>query len=462
MRKMKIGLLPLFIKLYDDIARDNYRNNLEPFYATLVRKFESRGVEVVTSDFCRLKEEFAQTVKKFEDANVDCIVTIHTAYSPSLESVEALTGTSLPIVVLDTTLDYDFSDKQEQKQISFNHGIHGVMDMCNLLKRGGKEYAIAAGHYENSDVIDRCVGFVKAAAAVKALRGSRVGTIGGSFDGMGDFLVADEEIKNTFGAEVVYGKTQEVAAIAASVTDEEIAEEIASYKNDFEQIGPASDEALKNTARCCLAVRKWIEKNDLNAFTVNFLKIGNSAGINVMPFIEACRSMARGIGYAGEGDVLTAAIVGALLQSFKETSFVEIFCPDWKGNTLLISHMGEMNYNLCAGRPEMKEINFIFGQDAENPVVAYGCYKPGKAVFANIFRDEKGFCLLSAPVEMIGETTDNFKGKIRGWFKPEMPIGEFLEKISYAGVTHHSLMIYGAEVEQIEYFGRLLGLNIVK
>ncbi len=459
---MKIGLLPLFIKLYDDIARDNYRNRLEPFYATLTEKFKGYGVEVVTCDFCRLKEEFAQAVKMFEEADVDCLVTVHMAYSPSLESVDALSATKLPIVILDTTETYDFSPAQEQKEISFCHGIHGVMDMCNLLKRRGKDYAIAAGHYENSDVFDRCLGFVKAATAVKALSGSKVGTIGGSFDGMGDFLVSDEEIKDTFGAEVVYGNTEEVAAIAAAITDEEIASEIASYYNDFELIGPASDEALANTARCCLAVRRWIAEKGLNAFTVNFLKIGNSAGINVMPFIEACKEMARGIGYAGEGDVLTAAIVGALMQGFPATSFVEIFCPDWKGDTLLISHMGEMNFALCEGKPEMKEINFIFGQDAENPVVAYGCYKSGKAVFANIFRDEEGFCLLCAPVEMQAETTDNFKGKIRGWIKPEMPIARFLEKISYAGVTHHSVLVYDAELEQIEYFGRLLGLKIIE
>ncbi len=459
---MKIGLLPLFIKLYDDIAYDNYHGRLDPFYAELVKKFEERGVEVVPNAFCRLKDEFAAAVEKFEREAVDCIVTIHTAYSPSLESIDALAGTSLPIVILDTTVDYDFSDKQEQKEISFCHGIHGVMDMCNLLKRRGKAYAIAAGHYEKSDVIDRCLGYVKAALAAGAIRGSRVGTIGGSFDGMGDFLVSDEEIKSTFDVDVVYGNTERVAALAASVTEEELAAEIATYRDEFELIGPASDNAMCNTARACLAVRKWIAEEGLAAFTVNFLKIGNSAGINVMPFIEACREMARGIGYAGEGDVLTAAIVGALMQGFKETSFVEIFCPDWQGDRLLISHMGEMNHALCAGKPEMKEINFIFGQDAENPVVAYGCYKSGSAVFANVFRDEAGFCLLCAPVEMVAETTDNFKGKIRGWFKPEIPVSEFLEKLGYAGVTHHSVMIYDATVEQIEYFGRLLGLKIVK
>ncbi len=459
---MKIGLLPLFIKLYDDIARDNYRNNLEPFYAKIANKFKESGVEVVTSDFCRLKEEFASAVKMFEDADVDCIVTVHMAYSPSLESVDALSKTALPIVILDTTETYDFSDKQENRFISFCHGIHGVMDMCNLLKRSGKQYAIAAGHFENSDVFERCLGYVRAAKAVKSIKGSKVGTIGGSFDGMGDFLVSDEEIKETFGVDVVYGNTEEVARIAASVTSEEIESEIEVYRRDFELIGPASDEALRNTARCCLAVRKWIEKNGLDAFTVNFLKIGNSAGINVMPFIEACKQMARGTGYAGEGDVLTAAIVGALMQGFKDTSFVELFCPDWKGNTLLISHMGEMNFNLAAGKPEMKEINFIFGQDAENPVVAYGCYKSGRAVFANIFRDEEGFCMICAPVSMVAEETDNFKGKIRGWVKPELPISEFLEKISYAGVTHHSVLVYDARVEELEYFGRLLGLRIIE
>ena len=54
--------------------------------------------------------------------------------------------------------------------------------------------------------------------------------------------------------------------------------------------------------------------------------------------------MQRGVGYAGEGDAFTASLVGALLKNYKETSFVEIFCPDWKNDALFISHMGEMNY----------------------------------------------------------------------------------------------------------------------
>ncbi len=458
---MKIGLLPLYIKLYDDVARSIYRPTLDPFYASIAKRFEDNGVTVVTSEFCRLKEEFDAAVKNFEDNGVDCIVTIHMAYSPSLESVEALTKTALPIVVFDTTPTEDFSDQQDAGEISFCHGIHGVMDMCNLLKRANKPYAIAAGHFDNSDAFDRCLGFVKAAKAANALKGSKVGSIGGSFEGMGDFLVSNEEMKNAFDTEIVYGDPAELAQMVKDVPADEVAAEVASYKNDYEMVGDVSEETLVNTAKNCLAVRKWIAKYGLNAFSVNFLKIGNSAGLNVMPFVEACKQMANGVGYAGEGDVLTASIVGALMQGYKDTSFVEIFCPDWKNNTLFISHMGEMNANLCASKPEMKEINFIYGQDADNPVVGYACYKSGKAVFANVYRDANGFCLLCAPMTVTAETTDHFKGSVRGWLKPEMETGKFLEKISYAGATHHSVLVYDAEPEQIEFFGKLLGLNVI-
>ncbi len=458
---MKIGLLPLYIKLYDDCEWETYHVRLDPFYKTVVQKFEAMGLEVVSSEFCRLKDEFDATVKRFEKEQVDCIVTLHMAYSPSLESVDALVGTDLPIVVLDTTETFDFSDGQDQAEISFCHGIHGVMDMCNLLMRRGKPYAIAAGHYEESDVLERCVGYVKAAVAAKALSGLKVGSVGGSFAGMGDFIVTDEELKDALGAEVVYSDKDELCALAAAVTAEEIAEEVAAYKRDYREIRATSEEAFENTARACLAIRKWIEKHGLGAFTVNFLKIGAESGIYAMPFIEACKQMACGVGYAGEGDVLTASIVGALMHGYADSSFVEIFCPDWKGGRVFISHMGEMNMNLCADRPEMMETPFIYVENTQNPVVAYGCYKSGEAVFVNVYRDENGFCLLCAPVAVEAETTDNFAGNIRGWLRPACSTAEFLEKLSYAGVTHHSALVYGATAEQMAYFARLIGIQTV-
>jgi len=464
MEKIKVGFLPLYIKLYDDSGSGaKARPRLEPFAAKLAGQLADRGFEVMLSPFCRIKPEFDKAVADFEAAGCRAIVTWHAAYSPSLESIGALAGTKLPIVVLDTTETYAFGPDQDPGEISYCHGIHGVMDMCSMLHRHGKAFAIAAGHIEHSDVIDRAVGLLRASVAASSLEGSRTGSIGGSFDGMGDFLVSDEEMKSRFGVEIVYPENGELAGYKAEVRDSDVAAEMAAARAKYEPISEVTDEVLERTVRNDLAVRRWIEKNSLNAFTANFREIGNGTGLDIMPFMEACAAMKRGTGYAGEGDVLTASLVGALMQGYDEATFVEIFCPDWKGGSLMLSHMGEYNPNLVEGKESMIEMNFIYG-GAKNPVVSYGCYKSGDAVFLNLFQTKaEGFKLFISPVKMEAPApgTDNFKNKVRGWMRPCMPVADFLEALSFAGATHHSALVYGARVAEIEYFAKLLGLPFV-
>ena len=459
---MKIGFLPLYIKLYDDSGSP--RDRLEAFYESIAAAFEQKGIEVVRSPFCRIEPEFEAAVASFEAAGADCIVTWHAAYSPSLESSAVLARTSLPIVVMDTTETFDFSPEQDRGEISYCHGIHGVMDMCNLLTRNGKAFAIAAGHYPNSDVLDRVVGYIKAAKAATSLKGTKVGSVGESFKGMGDFLVSDKTMAERFGVTVVHADSAELKALAAGVSEADIAAEMAADAEGCTVVEPFSEECHKRTVKDCLTVRRWLDKNAIDAFTVNFLDIGPRNGLSTMPFMEACKAMTRGIGYAGEGDILTASITGALMRGFGDVSFIEIFCPDWKGNRVLLSHMGEVNYNLLTGKPELKEMNFIYGEDAKNPVVGYGCYKQGKAVFVNVFVDGNGeYSMVAAPVTMEEPNgVDKCAGQaVRGWMRTPIPVANFLEEISKAGVTHHSSLVYGATTDQLEFFGKLLGMKVI-
>ena len=460
MKKIKIGFLPLYIKLYDDCGFV-VRPRTEPFCEKLADALEGEGFDVVRSPFCSVKPEFEEAVSKFEREGCEVIVTWHAAYSPSLESIDALTKTRLPIVVLDTTETYDFSALQDPGEMNYCHGIHGVMDMTNMLRRAGKPYAIAAGHFPTDNVIERAAGYIRAAAGAYSLYGTKVGTIGGSFDGMGDFLISDGELKDVFGVEAVYSDGAELERYRNEVTEEEIEREIAYDAEHYEAISEIDEECHRKTVRNCLAVRRWIKEKDLSAFTVNFREIRPEAGLEIMPFMECCKAMARGVGYAGEGDVLTASITGALMRGFGDATFVEIFCPDWKGDTLYLSHMGEYNPNLVEGKEEMKKISFIFGE-ADDPVVGYGCYRAGDAIFANVFKDADGkYSMLIAPVTMEHNFDDNFVGTVRGWMRPEISVPEFLEAISEAGVTHHSSLIYGAEIEEVEFFAKVLGLRTV-
>lgn len=456
---MKIGLLPLYIKLYDETSPE-VRPRMEAFYEQVAAEFEQRNIKVAKAPFCRIKREFEAVVDNFEKAQVDAIVTLHIAYSPSLESIDALTGTRLPIVVLDTTETLEFGPMQDPGEVMFNHGIHGVMDLCSMLRRRGKEFAIAAGHYLESDCIDQVCGYVKAAAAASALQKAKVGLVGGAFEGMGDFAVDPQELKARFGITIETIDSAKLGKICGDITLEEISGEIAAQKETYDFASGIVEDAYQDSVRSCLALRKYIKENDYTAFSVNFLSVGQGKGIPSMPFLECCTAMARGIGYAGEGDGLTAAFTGALLSAYPETNFVEIFCPDWKNDLLYMSHMGEMNYRIADCKPVVcpAATNFTPGT---TPYMGYTRMKAGKGVYVNICRDQDDYRLFVAEAEMLDCQEDNFPNNMRGWMKPKnLSTAQFLEEHSRCGATHHSIFVYGATTQELQYFGKLLNMKI--
>ena len=458
MANIRIGYLPLYIKLYDD-SHPETRRPMEDYMHTLVGMLTSQGLEVVQAPVCRLKEEFDRAAETFIEQDVAAVITQHLAYSPSLESIDALQKAGVPVIVLDTTPDYSLREKAGYYDgIMPNHGIHGVQDMCNLLRRRGVEYYLCAGHALHSEVISQVAGLCRAAAAARAYRRARVGSVGGSFTGMGDFLVTDEEYKDKIGAQVFYMGRSEVDTYLSQVTDREIEEDMAFDASAF-TMEVTDQAAYREAVRSGLAVRKWAQANRLTALTVNFLTL-DICGLPKMPFAECCKAMARGMGYAGEGDVLTAGLVGALRSVYPDTTFTEMFCPDWKENLILLSHMGESNYTLSKWKPVMSTVPFNYNScgDTAAPFV---CFRPGQAVFVNVAPSRDGFSLAASEVELLdaGLEYGAYRYTNQGWMKPARPLPEFLKAFSEVGGTHHSALVYGADISEILAFGRMMGFE---
>src|SRR5512144_1601500 len=97
MASAKIGLLPLYLKLYDDLDDGTRRRRINEFPRQIAAELEKRGLQVVSAPVCRIEREFASAVRALEKENVDALVTLHLAYSPSLESSDALARTRLPL-----------------------------------------------------------------------------------------------------------------------------------------------------------------------------------------------------------------------------------------------------------------------------------------------------------------------------------------------------------------------------
>ncbi|MBO4265122.1 MAG: hypothetical protein J5922_03490 [Clostridia bacterium] len=461
-KRIKVGYLPLYIKLYDD-SDPNIRVPVVAYKNKMIDLFEREGIEIVEADeVCRVKDEFMRAVKKFNESGVCAVITQHLAYSPSLESTEALMELNVPLIVFDTTPDYELIEcAAKENRIMNNHGIHGVQDMCNLLKRQNKPYYLCVGHVNDGKVINEVLGMCRAAAAAAAYKNMTVGSVGGSFAGMGDFLISDERYKKDIGVNVKYMTPDVAEKYLSLVSDKEIDEEIASDRENY-NVSVSDENNYRAASKAGLAVRKWMDDEKIGSATVNFLTL-DEYSLPKMPFVECCKMLKRGLGYAGEGDVLTAGLVGALLSVYKDTTFTEMFCPDWKENVILLSHMGESNPDLAQWKPLITDCPFNYNSCGDT-VAMYNCYRPGKAVFVNLAPMNEHFNLIISNVELLecGLQNGAYAHATQGWMKPCKPLSEFLAEFSYAGGTHHSAMVYDADISEIVSFGRMMGFDVIE
>lgn len=458
MNQPKIGLLPLYVQLYDEVLPD-LAAKMAPFVRQVENALAGAGLEVLVAPISRKRPDFAGAVARFETANVDAIVTLHLAYSPSLESAEVLARTALPVVMLDTTPDRDFGRHVDPALLLRNHGVHGLQDLACVLRRVGKPYRVVAGHWEDADLIRRCVRVVRAARAAHALRSMRALRVGELFPGMGDFAVSDEVLRRVLGVSVHTIRPADLADSVAAVSEAAVAAELAADRGRFHV--ECAEEVHARSVRVGLGLRHYLEQGAYGAFSINFLSFRDATGpVNTVPFLECCQAMARGVGYAGEGDVLTAALTAALLRGFGATTFTEIFCADWAGHALFLSHMGEINAAETAATPVLRELAFRF-TPALNPATLACAPRPGAGTWVNLAPGPNDtFRLITASVEVLPDGTHpDLKQWVRGWIRPAVPLPRFLEEFSHLGGTHHSALMFGDHVAALTAFAAFLKIE---
>jgi L-arabinose isomerase len=454
----RAALLPLYLELYDR-RRPEMRQELEPYLQRLVDGLEAEGLAVRRTGICRTREEVAEAVALAEREEAEALVTVHLAYSPSLEAVEALGATKLPIVVLDTTPDAAFPPTVDPGRILYNHGIHGVQDLTCMLRRRGRTYEVVAGAWEASDVLARAADRVRAVRAAARLRRMKLVRVGRAFGGMGDFAVEPRVLYERFGFELEETSPEALLPYVQSVAEAAVADELAADRERY--AGRVDEEAHRRSVRLGLGLRRYLEEQRAGGFSFNFLAFDASRGaVSTVPFLEAAKAMARGVGYAGEGDVLTAGLVGALLAAWPRTTFTEIFCPDWAGDRLFLSHMGEINPAVTDGTARLVEQDFAF-TPAQNPVLVAGAPAAGPATLVNLAPGpEESFRLLVAPVSVEPDAGgEAFANKVRGWLRVPGGVAPWLEAYSRLGGTHHSALVLGRRAEAVAAFANHLGLE---
>ena len=459
-RQPKIGLLPLLLELYRE-----FNPELEAKQAPFIEKIAgSLGAvsNVVTAPVCSQRDAVRSALQEFERDDVDMVVILFIAYATSLSVLGPLLETNLPILLFSTAPKSSMAEGITTEDITLNHGVHGYMDLANVLRRNRRQYIFVSGPNDDEGAYREIGQWALAAQVRKRLKSSTIGLAGYTFDGMGDFGVDTTMLNATLGPVVKHIPLNLLADAIGDVDSATLDKENSSDRKRFEVADDVDDVILGESNRVHLGLSKVLSDLSIDAFTMHFQGILENPHIRTLPFLAISKLQEQGMAYAGEGDILGATANLMVRLMCGDTIFTETFCPDFDGGRIVMGHMGESNPAFGV-KTVLRRKNFAFG-DALDPVVTDVHMPPDeRATVVNLgIVEDNEFQLIAYTGTLCGRIPGSDEIDMPYFhFTPDMPLADFLTAYGEAGGTHHIALTRGDKIDDIIKLAELLNIDLV-
>jgi L-arabinose isomerase len=273
----------------------------------------------------------------------------------------------------------------------------------------------------------------------------RLGVLGHPFPGMGDFGIDLTYLRSSLGPVCETITMSEYKDVLASLKPAAVKDLAAEYRKEF-QVDPAvSGSMLEAAARGELALRSLIREYELDAYSYQFLAFGKDRTAETVPFIGACRLMAEGVGFGGEGDVLAAAFAGVLNRICTPAGFSEIFTIDFAHNSLLLAHMGEANPAMAwKDHPIRLRKRGELVKVTEGQLVLTFNYQPGPVTLAVLrLGANQRWGILASLMDFPATPPFPAAETPQGLIQPRIDVRDWLTAYAKAGGPHHLAVAHG-------------------
>ncbi len=396
------------------------------------------------------QQEFAKRVERAERERADLLIVVPMTYAPSAAAA-ALLNTTLPLALISSSQDYALPVTMDGSHILANQAMHGVIDLTNFLWRNGRSYAMISGHPEQHEFQEQFTNLLNTAKAAKILRKGTIGRIGEPFAGMLGLTFDEDNLKQHLGFDIVPVSAETLVDRARNCETSVVHECIEKLPERFHVSADFSKEEIEASAKMALALEQLRSEAKLDEIAMNFIPVV-AAGAETLPFLGASTLLAHSIGYAGEADVLAAALTAALYRLSPDTTFTELYSPDYRSNELLLSHMGECNYALANEHfpVELKANPFSWGA-CLRPAVPVFQMKPGHVVLVSLSEtpDKNSFQLLAFEADVVETPLHPNLTVPYTKIRLNMDIRDFLIDYSRSGGTHHLSLLYDCDIKNI-------------
>lgn len=456
-----VGVLALTLELYEDLAPD-LRASRERWLRDAVLPALAPDLDVRFDGAVFRRDTIEAAVAKLEREGADALLVILLTYAPSQLALPALQRTHVPLVIWNTqelaAVEVGFS----MAAMIDNHGVHGTQDLASVLLRCGVKFHYVTSHWREEAGRRELVDFCCAAAAARRLRACRVGALGYAFPGMGDLAVDTTHLTGTLGCSVIPLAVEDLVLRAAGADADAVRALVADYGRAYAVANEVTEADLESTARIELAARGLVAEQRLDAWTYQFLSLGQDVRTPTLPFVAASRLMAEGVGFAGEGDVLGAAATCFLHTLAAPATFSEMFTVDFTGGSVFMSHMGEAN--VAMARPD-RPVPLVarptpITRTRDRQLALIVSLRPGPATLLALTQiADHRWRLIAARVEI-----EDF-GPLPNWcvphfkLKPPGDVRDFLTAYARSGGPHHNAVCFGDARPRLRRAAQILDLE---
>lgn len=467
--QLKIGIFGIGLNTYWPQFK-GLKERLEGYLQRIAERLACENCALVNAGLVDEVEKANQAAHWFAQEEVDLIFLYITTYALSSTVLPVVRGTRAPVVVLNlqpvSRIDYTtFNQLPSREEKTGEWLAHcqacSAPEIASVFNRAGIPYHLVTGTLDDPAAWEEIHAWVEAAQAALTLRNSSIGLLGHYYGGMLDVYSDYTQLASVFGNHFDLLEMDELAALRAGVTADEVVQMLATFQATFAVSPECSAFELERAARTSVALHKLVARHRLGALAYYYEGQPGNAHEDIVTSVIAGNTLltANHVPVAGEYEVKNVLAMKIMDSLGCGGSFSEFYALDFDDDIVMLGHDGPAHAAIADGKVGLVPLLVYHGKPGKGLSIQMTVQK-GAATLLSVCQDRQGKVKLLAaegevvdgPVLEIGNTNSRYRFSIGA--------REFINRWSMAGPSHHCAIGLGRQALKIEKLGEILGIEV--
>lgn len=465
---MKTGLLSVGLDTYWH-QFGGLRERLDGYRNTIKEKMEAYGGQTVTDAGMVDDMDKAQAAAAlFRREQTEVLFIYISTYALSATLIPFV-GLGIPVVLLNLqpapAIDYaklnGMSDRGEMTgEWLANCQACSLPEFCSVLNRAGTKYDVVTGYLDDPKAWVQIREWIDAAKVAYGMRHNRMGLLGNYYGGMVD-VYSDLTLQSIlFGTHAEVLEMCELHELRRAVTQAEADARIADFGRAFVIDGACTHDELERAARTSVALDKLAAAHRLGSLAYYYAGAAGNEYENIVTSVIAGNTLltGRGIPVAGEYEVKNVQAMKILSLLGAGGCFSEFYGLDFTDDVVLLGHDGPAHFLLGEEKARLVPLPVYHGKPGKGLSIQMSV-KHGAVTLLSVVEGRDGISFLLAEGESVEGPVLNI-GNINSRYRFPLPAGEFIDRWSKAGPSHHCAIGVGHVAGTIRKYAAMLGIPV--